>query len=332
MYCHFCGQHHGGDRGMSFLAQDALAEALSLEGKTVTTLRDMFWRPGKLLNAYRLGVGSHYFSPFKLFLVMSAAFFVFVSWAHVPIYQYLPTRIGPKAEVQLIDRGIRVTGVEYGDVYLQPPPKRATLPDLEASLDRALAKADPLQAEAIGLYRGYALAFNAMNDFWATWLPRILWLLMPAYTLLLIPFFPKRPIAEHALFTIWAHCLAFAVLMAVASINMFGARLPSALLFPVYLVFFTIAAGSYYGVPRWQAALRGAGHLVVYALVLWLPALLIVSLFHVTDRVDMGRYWEAWADEGRGGERLQFPVETTPMTTGESSGGSPTVSPTDGKR
>lgn len=340
MYCHACGQHHGGDKGIEFLTKDVLAEALSLEGRTVTTLRDVFWKPGRLLHAYRQGVGDHYFSPFKLFLLVSAAFFIFVSWVHVPIYQYLPHRTGGPVEVVLIADGVDVKGVAYEDVYLRPRVDQPVIPELERAFERALATADAKQREAIKLYRDFNTAYQALNDFLNTWLPRFLWLLSPIYAGLLYVFFHKRRFAEHAVFTIWAHCAVFMILMAIALINLTGVGLPSRVLFPVYLGFFTVAAASFYEIPRWQAFLRGLGHTALYALFIWAPVLIIASLAFSTGRVDMWQYMLGYESVGEGHERLVIvpdpfkappPQDVTP--SGADGGGStePPVSPPDGK-
>lgn len=322
MFCHECGQHHGGERGLDYLAKDALAEALSLEGKTVATLRDMFWRPGRLLNAYRLGVGDRYFTPFKLFLLVSAAFFIFVSWVHVPIYQYLPYRTGEPVSVSFIDRGVEIRGVVYQDIFLRPAENRPVVPELERAFDRALPSATPEQARAIQLYRGYNAAFQDMNDFWNDWLPRLIWLLSPVYVLLLIPFFPKRPVAEHALFAIWAHCVVFVILMAVALVNLTGVGLPARVLFPAYLGVFTLAAASYYGLVWWQALLRGLGHMLVYALLVWFPVLLGFAWSYAGERTPLWAYFAAYAQDEPGLERVVIPAADPPAP----------VSPEPGKR
>ncbi len=323
MYCHVCGQHHGGDKGIEFLTKDVLAEALSLEGRTVTTLRDVFWKPGRLLHSYRLGVGDHYFSPFKLFLLVSAAFFVFVSWVHVPVYQYLPHRTGGPVEVTLIPDGFEMKGVAYEDIYLRPQVERPVVPELERAFDRALLTADAKQRQAIKLYRDYNAVYQDMNDFWNTWLPRLLWLLSPIYAGLLYVFFHKRRFAEHAVFTIWAHCAVFMILMAIALINLTGVGMPSRILFPVYLAFFTIAAASFYEIPRWQAFLRGLGHTALYAFFIWFPVLVIASLSFSGARVDLWQYILGYEDLGDGHERLRIapdPLRDPPPQTVRQSG------------
>lgn len=318
MYCHACGQHHGGDKGIEFLTKDVLAEALSLEGRTVTTLRDVFWKPGRLLQSYRLGVGDHYFSPFKLFLLVSAAFFVFVTWVNVPIYQYLPHRTGGPVEVTLIPDGFEMKGVSYEDIYLRPQVERPVIPELEAAFDRALVTATPKQREAIKLYRDYNAAYQAMNEFWNNWLPRFLWLLSPIYAALLYVFFHKRSFAEHAVFTIWAHCAVFMILMAIALINLTGVGMPARVLFPVYLGFFTIAAASFYDIPRWQALLRGLGHTALYAFFIWFPVLLIASLSFSGARVNLWQYILGYEHIADGHERLRIvpdPMKDPPPQT-----------------
>jgi len=318
-FCHACGHDHEKDKGFEFLIKDGLAEAFSLEGRTVHTLRDMFWRPARLLNAYRAGGSDYYFSPFKLLLVVSATFFLFVTWIQVPIYQYLPRQTGEPIAVELIPNGIEVRGVEYEDIYLRPKATAITFPELERAYEAALAKADPTQERAIQLYRAYNIAYEDMNDFWQDWLPRLLWLLSPFYVLLLLPFFQKRPWAEHILFAIWAHCLVFVILMAVALINLTGVGMPSRILFPVYLGFFTFAAASYYGVKRWQAFLVGAAHLALYALAIWFPALLIFTVVFAQERLDLWTYIEGYQHVADGVNRLVI-------------GGSQTVSPAGGTR
>lgn len=311
-YCHACGQDHQGRTGLEFLTRDAFAEVFSLEGRTWHTLRDLFARPARLLDAYRQGLGDYYFSPFKLFLVMSAAFFVFVTWVEVPIYQYLPFRTTPPISVTLIERGVEIRGVEYRDVFLQPTGQPA-IAEHDEKLAAAEARADSQQKRAIRLYREYNAAFLDMNDFWHEWLPRLLWLLMPTYALLLMLFFPKRRWVEHALFGIWAHCVAFAVLIAIATVNLTGIGLPAAVLFPAYLFFFVLAAAPYYGVSKLQAALRGAGHLAIYALLVWLPVLFAISFAYGSGKTDVGASIMGYEYLEGGGERMQLPPDPTPV-------------------
>ena len=310
-FCHACGHDHDKEKGFEFLLKDGLAEAFSVEGRTVHTLRDMFWKPARLLNAYRAGGSDYYFSPFKLLLVVSATFFVFVTWINVPIYQYLPHRTGQPIAVELIPNGVEVRGVEYEDIYLRPKPEDPRIPELERAFDATLQAADPVQRKAIDLIRKYDLTYDNMNDFWQDWLPRLLWLLSPFYVAFLWLMLRGRPWADHVLFAIWAHCVVFVILMAVALINLTGIGLPSRVLFPAYLAFFTFAAADYYGLKRWQALLVGTGHLAIYALLIWFPTLLGLTIWFVSDRMDLWAYITGYEQVSEGVNRLVLPSAET---------------------
>ena len=117
-------------------------------------------------------------------------------------------------------------------------------------------------------------------------------------------------------------------MMAIATVNLTGIGMPSRLIFPASLGFFTVAAASFYGVKRWQAFLAGAGHLFLYALVIWFPVLIIFSLSFTGERVDVWRYVWAYDTSRPGVERLVLP----PSEAGSSGGAPAAVSPPPGKR
>lgn len=293
-YCHDCGQDSQPDaRGVGFLLRDAFAEVFSLEGKTWHTLRDLVRDPARLLEAYRTGVGDYYFSPFKLFLVMSATLFLFLSWTNVAIYQFLPFRTPGPITVELIEDGVRVTGVEYRDAFFRPFDADPTVPRLERRLDEAAAAGDAAQRQAVAEYRAYNAGWLDLNAVFNDWIPRILWVLMPLYAVLLAVFFHGRRFTEHMLFTIWAHCVAGAVFMALSAANLLGAALPAWLALPPYLAMFLVAARGYYGAPWWQGLLKGLGHLAMYGLLVVIT-LVGVAAVYAWDRVNV----EMWLGDG----------------------------------
>lgn len=279
-YCSDCGQDSRPDsRGAAFLMRDAFAEVFSLEGKTWHTLRDVVRRPSRLLNAYRTGVGDYYFSPFKLFLVMSATVFLFLSWTNVAIYQFLPFRTPAPIGVELIEHGVRITGIEYRDAFFRPYDPDPTVPALEARLDAAAAIGDEAQRTAIAEYRAYNAGWLDLNSFFSVWIPRILWFLMPAYALMMGVFFHRRPFADHMLFTIWAHCVAGALFMLLSVGNLLGAPSSVWLALPPYLGMFVFAARGFYGGPWWQMGLKAVGHLLLYGLLVMLVLLGVVLVY-----------------------------------------------------
>lgn len=289
-YCHACGQDSQPDeRGVGFLLRDAFAEVFSLEGKTWHTLRDLFRDPARLLNAYRTGVGDYYFSPFKLFLVMSATLFLFLSWTNVAIYQFLPFRTPDPIAVELIPDGIRVTGIEYRDAFFRPFDPDPTVAALEQRLDAAAAAGDEAQRQAVAEYRAYNAAWLDLNAVFNEWIPRVLWVLMPAYAVLLAVFFHGWRFTEHMLFTIWAHCVAGALFMLLSAANLLGLALPAWLALPPFLAMFVYAARGYYRAPWSQGLIKGAAHLAMYAVVV-ICALLTVAVFYAWDRIDVAMW------------------------------------------
>jgi hypothetical protein len=113
----------------------------------------------------------------------------------------------------------------------------------------------------------------------------------------------------------------------VATINLTGAGLPAALLFPSYLAAFTFAAAAFYGVRKWQAALIGTGHLLAYVLLIWFPVVIFMSITWGAEKVNVWRYMLGYEVLGPGHERLQVPAADPPPQTV-----TPPVSPASGQR
>ncbi|HEY0052262.1 MAG TPA: DUF3667 domain-containing protein, partial [Caulobacteraceae bacterium] len=226
-YCHRCGQHSAREPlPIKSLLHNMLAEGFNLEGKTFRTTDAMLRRPGDLLVAYREGRGLHYATPFKLFLIVSATFFVFLVWTNVAIYQFLPVRDGAAPiTARLVPNGVQLVGGSVQDIFLRPRADPAVHQETIAALEAVRPQANPVQAAAIGDFIQYQRAWTDLNATLETWLPRLLWLLMPAYALLLGLMFQRRLLVEHLVFALWAHSLIFILLMLFAGLNWLGVRL-----------------------------------------------------------------------------------------------------------
>jgi hypothetical protein len=85
-YCPNCGQEHTttivpiGD-----LLRDILDEFLLLDSKILRTLQPLLMRPGFLTNEYIAGRRARYVSPFRLYFVISAIYFLAFSFAHYDV-------------------------------------------------------------------------------------------------------------------------------------------------------------------------------------------------------------------------------------------------------
>jgi hypothetical protein len=220
---------------------------------------------------------------------MTGVLFLFMNWTGVSLYQFLPHRTSGPIAVQLIPNGVKVTGVEYRDDLFKRHREVITVPAVERGLDQALARATPTQRQAIAEYRAYNAAWEDLNGFLNDWVPRIVWVLMPAYAVMLAIFFQRRRFAEHMLFAIWAHSAMGALFIILATLNILRVPASAWLLLPAFLALFTVAARGFYSVGWVQAVLRGTGHLALY----WTFAFIVimgVTLIYARDKIDLGKY------------------------------------------
>ncbi|HLL84437.1 MAG TPA: DUF3667 domain-containing protein [Longimicrobium sp.] len=79
-FCHACGQERGpGAVTLRALVAEVADEVLSLDGRFVRTFRTLLFRPGVLTREYLAGHRVGYFSPFRLYLLVSAAHLALVA-------------------------------------------------------------------------------------------------------------------------------------------------------------------------------------------------------------------------------------------------------------
>lgn len=299
-FCHACGQEvRPRNLPMKELIGNVMAESFNLEGRTFLTFDAMLRRPGDLLVAFREG-RSLYTTPFKLFLIVSAAFFVFLVWSDVAIYQFIPVRSGEAPiRAELVPDGVRLVGGAFRDVFLFPRADDATTQETIAALNAVRPGADAVQTQAIHDFIQYQRAWTGLNATLETWLPRLLWLLMPVYGLMLWPLFRARGrmLVEHFVFALWAHCLIFILLVVFATLNWIGLRISFWFLAIPYLAYFILAARRYYAVTTWGAAWRGVVHLLVFFVLAWLPIAMGIAWTSAASALPAS-FWTAESSDG----------------------------------
>lgn len=80
-YCSTCGQKDVDlERPIFALVADVLRETFDVDGRALRTLRTLFRHPGLLTADFLAGRRRMYSPPFRLYLVISVAFFVFAAW------------------------------------------------------------------------------------------------------------------------------------------------------------------------------------------------------------------------------------------------------------
>lgn len=80
-YCPICGQENTPSRvTFAALVRDGWDDLVKIDSKLIKTLIPLLLRPGFLTQEYNAGKRARYLSPFKMYLVISAFFFLLVSW------------------------------------------------------------------------------------------------------------------------------------------------------------------------------------------------------------------------------------------------------------
>jgi len=264
------------------MAAEALSETTLIDSRTVRTAAALATRPARLLEAYRAGAGSRYVSPIKIFVVMTALFLAVMNFSDVVIFQYVravePGQ--PLVATADADGTVHVSGATERDHWMQRRITPLIDPRITAAIAEAAERAQNPRDRIHLLYDIQADREQAVvGERLGSWLPNALWLLMPLFALLLAPLFGRRRLfMEHLVFAMWAHAMAFGLLMVLALVNRFGVDAPVWPLLAPYLSYLTLAARSYYRVPLASAAWKGLLHTVLYFCLVLLPAALAVAV------------------------------------------------------
>ncbi|WP_292066724.1 DUF3667 domain-containing protein [Brevundimonas sp. UBA7664] len=283
-YCHGCGQDTlARPRPLRDMAAEALSETTLIDSRLVRTVGALAARPARLLEAYRSGAGGLYVSPIKIFVVMTALFLAVLNFSDVVIFQYVREVVPGQAVVATPDPDgatVHVAGATERDHWMQQRVTPFIDPRVTTAIEAALARAETPKDRANLSYELQADREQAViTERMGAWLPNALWLLMPLFALLLMPLFGRRRLfMEHLVFAMWAHSMAFGLLILLALINRFGADAPAWPLLGPYLAYLVMSARAYYGLPLASAAWRGAAHTVLYFALVLLPAALVVAI------------------------------------------------------
>ncbi|KQS56407.1 hypothetical protein ASG17_10475 [Brevundimonas sp. Leaf363] len=283
-YCYRCGQDTlARPRPLRELAMEAFSETNLVDTRTARTMAALALRPGELLEAYRSGAGSRYATPIKIFVVMTALFLLVLNFSDVVIYQYV-RQVEPGATVTARadpdGYTVHLIGATESDRWMQRRIEPSIDPRIPAAIQAAADRATSSRDKGNLLYELQTdREQDVITQRLADWLPNALWLLMPLYALLLTPLFGRnRLFLEHAVFAMWAHALAFGLLIMLALINKFNVGMPAWPLVIPYLGYFAIAARRYYG-ERWvQVGWKAVVHTGLYVLMVLIPAAVLVSL------------------------------------------------------
>lgn len=269
-YCSTCGQSAGATSlSLRELVADAWDSLTNVDGKVAVTLRDLLRYPGRLTREYLLGRRARYMPPVRLYLVCSLAYF---------LASALDERIRPQ------EKRIRLvwTGAGRGNVSAE-----AVIAEIRAS---TRPEPDDSAFERWLLARRRAILERAVvddrnvNQIVTENIPRVLFVLMPFFALLLALVYRHRhaTLAAHLLFALHLHAFIFVALLAgkLATLVL-GDRilLWTAMLIPIWIgIYGTAMIRGVYG-GRWGVTVLRAGFVAaVYGTVVIATVAVIASL------------------------------------------------------
>lgn len=294
-YCHACGEDSQPPRrALKDLLSDGLDNVFSFTEHVPHTLRDLLLDPGRILRGLRDGDRKRYLSPFKLYVSATVVFFLFLAVTGVSFFQIQIERDGkPLAVVVENGKLVRVEGFRATDQYLHRSAVAPRDPQAIAAIEAAIPKVADVEEQ--GILKALKVAADRpseINQEISDWAPRLLWLLMPLYALLIWPLYRKSAfVSDHLIFALWAHTSLFLLLILGALWNLTGLGGGLTLALLGYQAYLTVGLKGYYGRGWTGAVLKGGLHSLVYFGLIWIPLMLGFAAWQVGKQMPPG-YWE----------------------------------------
>jgi hypothetical protein len=255
-YCAVCGQERDVHRhSLGALLQDFFKEVASFDSRILRTAAALLVEPGELPLAFHEGRTRRYMPAVRLYLMVSLLFFVILSLTHIAFVQfelrYMPNayavRALPDGSVEVVVNGEDSQHIDrkiaHGSKELTPGVHSGISPDVHffAPIGRihqhlapegwkgiARIKSQVLAAvgndpngwmarNALAMLEKLARDPAALNEPLVTWIPRVLFLLLPLFALLLALFYIRQRkqffFVDHLIFSLSVHSFVFAALI-----------------------------------------------------------------------------------------------------------------------
>lgn len=209
-FCAACGQPRDtAHRSVAHLLKGLIEDIASFDSRILRTARAMMLQPGELTRAFHEGRTQPYVPPVRLYLFVSLLFFLILSVTGLAPMQFA-TEQGPN--------GAEPTIIFFS--RLQPPSAAAPLKGIGREL----------QSEGIDVGAGSVVGQGmrditqklfanpaTLNATMTEWIPRVLFLLLPLFALLLqLVYWGRRKtfyFVDHLVFSLNFHSFGFVLLL-----------------------------------------------------------------------------------------------------------------------
>lgn len=255
-FCASCGQpvdtHR---RSVAHLTHEFIADIASFDSRILRTAQALIFQPGALAAAFRDGRTQRYVPPVRLYLFVSLIFFLVLSVSGIAIFQFVMTAtpmtvtmVQGKAYVVDRDGARHALPPYYADgrdhytfdsklvFFARQGSLHSELTPRERSrVFETLARAEQEEKQhgktgSVGSTVASTMSKlsndpAALNGALTTWIPRALFLLVPAFALLVAAFYWRQRktqfYVDHLVFSLGIHSFAFALLLLAAGCAQF---------------------------------------------------------------------------------------------------------------
>lgn len=282
-FCSKCGQRDVPPYPtLRELASEAIAEFSGWDGRFLITLRTVVTRPGLLTLEFLQGRRARYLSPLRLYLFASLAYFVVAAAApnvKLPGQKSQPLKVQITPDAPKNSRPERVAAA--AEKAIENPGQLSTAQRDSAlrDLEKAPGLMRPVLRELVGNPTGFKTRIVQT-------LPKMLFVLLPLFALIVSLFYRRRRYPEHLYFAIHLHSFVFIALTVIAlskfartPVILVPATLLGLIAIPVYatLAFRRVYGGSVIATVAKEVGI-GTIYLVV-SIFAFLGLVLWVSLF-----------------------------------------------------
>ena len=290
MYCHRCGQYALDiDQPFWKYIRQYFENVYQFDSKIWQTLYLLFRRPGFLTQEFNLGRINSYVHPLRLFMFLSALFFLF-SFFLVPdsVEAVFESDRSDRLPEMQQDSPVHAVFREAKDsVYTDirtTPPRRVLLPDaidwndLESRLsEKAVKQSDADTAQILKIKRN--LFYKQLVGWLAKWLPVIVLLLIPLFALLLKAFFRKRKMRYMGHFVLALHLHAGLLILLTLFIGwcllMGTSAAATQTLLGLFLLYMTLSFHRVYGNGWIKSAVKSV---LIYCIYLIFTASVLIAV------------------------------------------------------